>query len=1009
MILDEKDNDLLYSKPDPEELVLEHYGTKYHSGRYPYGSGEEPYQHAGDFRSRVAELKKEGKNENEIAEYFGLSLKDYKKEYSVATNYDKLDQYKKIKVLSDKGYSNRRICRELGWPESKESTVRSILNPSRLAAIEKVQNTSNFLKDQVKDKKYIDISFGTEKDIGETGISRDRLDTAIYDLKMQGYNVYKKYINQPTNIKQQTTFTCLCAPDVSYSQFMEDMKDTSKIGYLRDFKSDDGGETFHPKFQYPKSLDSKRLMIRYADDVGPDGARGIDKDGLIEIRRGVPDLNLGNDHFAQVRILVDNNKYLKGMCVYSDNMPDGVDVVFNTNKTSDKPMSKVLKDIETLNESDENGNPFGTTIRAQSGVINKVRGEGEWGEWSKNLPSQFLSKQSLELAKTQLNKKYETDLAEFDDICKLENPTVKKKLLKEFSDNCDSASVHLKAAALPGQQYHVMVPINTLKDNEIYAPGYENGTKLALIRYPHGGIFEIPELTVNNKNKLGQEIITPTGIDGVGVNSKVAAQLSGADFDGDTVMVIPNSDKVGIIHKPYLDELKNFDPKIQYATHYDEKTKKYYDDTGREINIMQDKDKGKHMGIISNLITDMTIAGADYDDIAKAVKHSMVVIDAPKHKLDWQRSEIDNDISRLKKLYQVKWDENKQDWHYGGASTIISRAKSTVRIPRTQGQPRINAKFKNGKPNPDYDPNIPEGEYIYKTSDKAYFPKSIKRSKNDDPNIMGYELLDGGNVKFDRNNDKDREYYMPNKKPVKDEQTGEPLYYTTTAGELKYKVGIDTQEKDLMSVTKDAYDLVSAKRSPMELAYADYANKMKALANEARKQMMYTKDIDRDPEAAKQYSNEVNSLMSKLNEAYKNKTPERAATALANSRIKAQITDDMSTDKKKKIAQIEMERARNETGSRRKIINITPEEWKAIQAGAISKTKLSEILNYADIDVVREMAMPKTKKVLTTSQISKAKQLMNTKKYTLQQIADSIGASSVTSMLKQLEKSEKGE
>ena len=37
MILDEKDNDLLYSKPDPEELVLEHYGTKYHSGRYPYG------------------------------------------------------------------------------------------------------------------------------------------------------------------------------------------------------------------------------------------------------------------------------------------------------------------------------------------------------------------------------------------------------------------------------------------------------------------------------------------------------------------------------------------------------------------------------------------------------------------------------------------------------------------------------------------------------------------------------------------------------------------------------------------------------------------------------------------------------------------------------------------------------------------------------------------------------------------------------------------------------------
>ena len=43
-----------------EGSVLEHYGTKRHSGRYPWGSGENPYQSSGDFLSRVIELKGSG-------------------------------------------------------------------------------------------------------------------------------------------------------------------------------------------------------------------------------------------------------------------------------------------------------------------------------------------------------------------------------------------------------------------------------------------------------------------------------------------------------------------------------------------------------------------------------------------------------------------------------------------------------------------------------------------------------------------------------------------------------------------------------------------------------------------------------------------------------------------------------------------------------------------------------------------------------------------------------------
>ena len=80
------------------------------------------------------------------------------------------------------------------------------------------------------------------------------------------------------------------------------------------------------------------------------------EDGIIQLRRGVKDLSLGDAKYSQVRILVDGDKYLKGMAVYSDNMPDGIDVIFNSNKTS---IEKALKPIKT----DDPMNPFGSLIK----------------------------------------------------------------------------------------------------------------------------------------------------------------------------------------------------------------------------------------------------------------------------------------------------------------------------------------------------------------------------------------------------------------------------------------------------------------------------------------------------------------------------------------------------------------------------------------------------------------------------------------------------------------------
>lgn len=200
------------------------------------------------------------------------------------------------------------------------------------------------------------------------------------------------------------------------------------------------------------------------------------------------------------------------MAVYSDDMPDGVDVIFNTNKSKSVPKMDVLKDVKSdpdnfgslIKDADQGGQYWYTDKNGQKklGLINKRADEGDWTDWQDALPSQFLSKQSTTLAKKQLDIAKADKSDEFDAIMSLTNPTVKKYYLDKFAESCDSAAVHLQAAALPGQKYHVILPVTSLKDTEVYAPGYKDGQKLALIRYPHGGTFEIPILTVNNKIKM---------------------------------------------------------------------------------------------------------------------------------------------------------------------------------------------------------------------------------------------------------------------------------------------------------------------------------------------------------------------------------------------------------------------------------------------------------------------------------------------------------------------------
>ena len=400
--------------------------------------------------------------------------------------------------------------------------------------------------------------------------------------------------------------------------------------------------------------------------------------------------------------------------------------------------------------------------------------------------------------------------------------------------------------------------------------------------------------------------------DAIGINPKVAAQLSGADFDGDTVLVIPNSPKVGIKTSSPLQALKNFDPHEQYKGY-------------EGIDVMKKGSIGRYMGDISNLMTDMTIKGANEAEIAKAVKHSMVVIDAHKHKLDFKQSYIDNDIAKLKERYQGASN--------AGASTLISKSKAEKRVPE-----RV------------------EGAYIT------------------DP-VTGTK----------------RRHYI-------DPKTGEKLYTPTGATyvDKKGRVVEKTTKTTNMAEVRDAHELSSGTR--MEKIYADHANKLKALANKARKDTLSIEHIPYSPSAYKTYAPEVDSLNAKLNVALKNAPLERQAQAIANVVVRTKRKDnpDMSYAEVKKVKTQALIEARRRVGAnKQQITDITPREWEAIQAGAISPTKLTSILQNSNPSYIKELAMPRPTNELTNTQISKVKRMLNSG-YTQSEIADALGISTST-------------
>lgn len=960
------------------------------SGRYGWGSGERIYQRDFDIYSRFQKYKQAGMSEVEIAKALGFYKLDkrgnvvrdengepvgntatLRARAQVARDRVRSENYQKALELSNtidpdtgKIYTNKRIAELLDLPN--ESSVRNLLtNEAARENSNKTQRAADDLKEALKTANYIDVGRGAELSLG---VSPDRLKNALDLLKEEGYEVQTINVSQVGMKGEQTITKVLCPPGTDPKELY------SKLSEIRSLENLDGPSTATLLgMQDPVRVEKSRISIRFDEDGG------TEKDGVIEIRAKrdengnlVPvaeDLSLGNARYAQVRIAVEGDKYIKGMAVYNTDLPEGVDILVNSNKSvKDVKDGKDEYDVALKKFKENPDAPFGTTVFQSEyapgklsaiNIVSDIYGkdkhqEGSWDEWDRNLSAQFLAKQSEALIQQQLNLKIKQKEAEYQEILSINNPVVKKQMLIDFAESCDASAVDLKAAALPGQRVQVILPVNSLKETEAYNPNYPNGTTLALIRYPHTGPFEIPIVKVNNTNQEAQSFLKDArgeSKDAIGINHKTAQVLSGADFDGDTVICIPmtRQNSQGEFEKSVnikgigngqhkLPGLDGFDPSAAYPR--------------REgMKVMTERNKQIEMGVVSNLITDMSLKGGVSDDeLERAVKYSMVVIDSVKHELDYTRAEKELNIKDLKEKYQSNADGSH------GTSTLISRAKSEVNVSQRD---RWNPDRKwidpdTGELVSAIDPNT--GQKNYKLKNDRFYEDTVKVKKLAEP---GYTWTD-----------KDGKTHKS--KYVKDED-GNDVYETYTdkngrtktvyekTGEVKER----TTKSTKMAEAQDARELLSDNPSNKEILYANYANKMKSMANDSRKEYLSVPKLEYSPEARKKYAEEVASLNEKLITAKKNAQRERDAQRVANDQIREQkaMNPNMSDEDLKRIKGQALTGARQRVGAHKDKVTFTDKEWEAINAGAISENILNQLLANADKNSYTALATPRSSRV----------------------------------------------
>ena len=446
--------------------ILVHYGTPHgpsgepHSGRYEWGSGkrykEGSYNDHMDFLARYNQYKKEGKTEKQIADAFGLTIKQFRTKRSAATAEREAALKTRAIRLRDHGYGPTEIGRKMGYPES---TVRGWLKNSENLKKNKIQGVADVLEERLKRGEIIDVGPGAELELGCTATT---LSTALKTLQDKGYFLDTLEIKQPLDPNKNTRIKYIAPEGTTRKMAWDNRNDIQPITA----HSPNQGVSFN-EAQPPSAIDDNRVAVLYRNEGG------IERDGMIGIRPGVNDISLGGSTYAQVRILVNKDGkdayYIKGMAFYDDSIPKGKDILIYSNKETRYSVKKQGIEGALKETKGDANNPFGATITAEGqryfekkngkyiqiepnvyrpdngqfksidgkhydlSPVNKLRQEGDWDKYAVRLSSQFLSKQPLKLINSQLDLTYKTKMDAFNDIMSLENKMVKQRLLNDFA------------------------------------------------------------------------------------------------------------------------------------------------------------------------------------------------------------------------------------------------------------------------------------------------------------------------------------------------------------------------------------------------------------------------------------------------------------------------------------------------------------------------------------------------------------------------------------------------
>ena len=192
------------------EDILMHYGVKRRSGRYPWGSGENPYQHGGDFLARVEELEAMGKSQKEIAEELKMSTTDLRMQVRVAKHERRALQAERAKSLREEGKTLDEIAKIMGY--NNDSSVRALLNENTASNKNKALATAEALKKELAVKGALDVGEGVEQQLG---VSKGVLQEALFILETEGYNRYGVGVPQ-VNDPKTVSYTHLTLPTTPY-------------------------------------------------------------------------------------------------------------------------------------------------------------------------------------------------------------------------------------------------------------------------------------------------------------------------------------------------------------------------------------------------------------------------------------------------------------------------------------------------------------------------------------------------------------------------------------------------------------------------------------------------------------------------------------------------------------------------------------------------------------------------------------------------------------------------